>query len=321
MLFPIETLNGAGTPTGLLWRWGKAEPLQGTSNGCFDLCPTVAGTPSDEIALGATSAVETMDVPGVGRWVITTFGGVRFYHAFGLQAEDVTAAPRVQMDAVFGKMEKLLAVAKLLPTQIARTWLYVDQIDDTYEPLNQARDTFFKRVGIYDKALPASTGIGCPNTSGSVFQAGVLAVAPMDGSQPEVVWEEAASPLQGPATDYRKSFSRATAVETTEGTVLYVSGTASIAPTGETIYLDDIEGQIKRTMEVVHGILGARAMDWAHTTRAIAYLKYPEYIPVWQAWLKSEGLPEDFAQVMIADVCRSGLLFELELDAFRASHT
>ena len=48
---------------------------------------------------------------------------------------------------------------------------------------------------------------------------------------------------------------------------------------------------------------------------AIAYIKRPEYRPLWQRWLAAHNLPPNLAQEIIADVCRDDLLFEIELDA------
>ena len=58
-------------------------------------------------------------------------------------------------------------------------------------------------------------------------------------------------------------------------------------------------------------------MSVGDVTRAIVYLKRPEYRAAWQAWLARQGLPPTFATVMDAEVCRPDWLFEVELDACR----
>ncbi len=321
MLLPIEQLPKDALPC-MSWGWGTQDEVAqmkaaAKSVSGFWLRPTFDGLPAVHVDVGSTTVQETMEVEGAGTWVITHVGGLHFYQAFDLKCDDVTADPVTQINVIFDKMEKMLKAANIAPTQLARTWFYLDKVTSWYKEFNLARDAFFKRIGIYDLTHPASTGIGCPNVYGAAAVAGLLAVVPTNPEQPSILWEEAESPLQGPAPDYKSSFSRAAAVETEEGCHLYVSGTASIAPTGETQYLDDIEGQIARTMEVVEGILKARGMTWEHTTRAIAYIKEPSFLNAWQAWLKTHHLSENFASVLVADICRDDLLFELELDALK----
>jgi hypothetical protein len=65
----------------------------------------------------------------------------------------------------------------------------------------------------------------------------------------------------------------------------------------------------------VKAILETRNMTFTDSVRAIAYIKRPEDRPAWQRWLEANNLPADYAQEIIADVCRDDLLFELELDA------
>ena len=100
------------------------------------------------------------------------------------------------------------------------------------------------------------------------------------------------------------------------GRQLFISGTASIKPdSSEVAYVGDIVRQIDLTMEVVHAILRSRAYDWRDTSRAIVYLKKPEFRAAWRAWLAAHGLPETFAAETVCDVCRDEWLFEIELDA------
>ena len=60
-------------------------------------------------------------------------------------------------------------------------------------------------------------------------------------------------------------------------------------------------------------------MSARDVTRAIVYLKEPSYHEPWQDWLRSKGLPSDFATELVAEVCRPEWLFEVELDSFARS--
>lgn len=230
----------------------------------------------------------------------------------GITPDDLTASREVQAKSVFENMAKLLEKAGYSFHDVVRTWLYLDQLLEWYDVLNRVRDAFFEAQGVFGGFVPASTGIGCANSLGAAMIAGAIAMRPKDERATKAMLD---SPLQCSALDYRSSFSRAAEIVTPVSRTVFVSGTASIAPGGETIHVGDMAKQVALTMDVVKAILETRNMGFEHSVRAIAYIKRPEDRPVWQQWLKENGLPADFAQEVIADVCRDDLLFELELDA------
>ena len=126
------------------------------------------------------------------------------------------------------------------------------------------------------------------------------------------------SPLQGSSYSYGSAFSRAVTLTTPAGVTLHISGTASIAPDGETEHLDDVNAQITRTMEVVEAILREAGMDWSHAVRGIAYFNDAANLHLWEPVRAAYQLPEAMAVVVHADICRTDLLFELELEARRS---
>jgi enamine deaminase RidA (YjgF/YER057c/UK114 family) len=97
---------------------------------------------------------------------------------------------------------------------------------------------------------------------------------------------------------------------------LLVSGTASIAPGGQTMWPEDVRQQIVLTMEVVEAILESRGFGFSDITRATAYFKHRADIPAfadWRAGRELRSLPFVAAQ---CGICRDDLLFELEADAW-----
>lgn len=195
---------------------------------------------------------------------------------------------------------------------VVRTWYYLDGILDWYNDFNRARTEFFKKHDVFSLRMPASTGIGIANASGKLVLAKVHALRPKtDDCKVRV----AASPLQGCAYAYGSAFSRALELGSPEGRTLHVSGTASIAPSGETEFLDDVDAQIQRTLDVVAAILHAANMDWPDAVRGIAYFRDAKDMVLWQAARERLGLPPCVEIVVHADVCRDDLLFELELEA------
>ncbi len=232
----------------------------------------------------------------------------------GVGPTDITASRREQTASTFANLHAALKSEGFGFHDVIRTWFYLDNILDWYDEFNRVRDTFFEHWNIFGSGfVPASTGIGSANMTGSAILAGALVMRPKAGAT--ISRQEVESPLQCSALDYRSSFSRAAEIGLPGGRLILISGTASIEPAGATAHVEDCEKQIGLTMEVVSAILESRGMSLRDTVRAIAYIKRPEDRALWQAWLKAHDLPADFAQEIIADVCRDDLLFELELDA------
>lgn len=198
---------------------------------------------------------------------------------------------------------------------VQRTWYYLDGILAWYDDFNRTRTAFFNEHDVFSRLMPASTGIGIANSTGLLPLAKVHAAR---AKSPRFEVRVAESPLQGSAYAYGSAFSRAVTITTPAGTTLHISGTASIAPGGETEHLDDVQAQITRTMEVVEAILRHAGMDWSHAVRGIAYFHDAADLPLWEPVRRAYQLPEHMAVVVHADVCRHDLLFELELEAWRA---
>jgi enamine deaminase RidA (YjgF/YER057c/UK114 family) len=232
----------------------------------------------------------------------------------GILPPDLTVSREAQTTAVFEGIEDALKDADMTFDNVARTWLYMDNILEWYDPFNRARDAFFRSRKVYDGLVPASTGIGTANLYGAAFTACAIAVKPKTDSTYVIPVE---SPLQCAALDYGSSFARAVEIGTSEYRTLLISGTASIEPGGATAFVDDVEKQIQLTMDVVEGILKSRGMDWSDAIRVIMYLKKPEYLDVWNGWLKKNNLINLPLINIEADVCRDNLLVELEMDAVK----
>lgn len=231
----------------------------------------------------------------------------------GVLPADLAAARGAQASSVFLEMEALLAEAGMTFANVVRTWLYIDRVCEWYGEFNAARTAFFESRGVFDTFLPASTGIGSANLDGAAITAGAVAVKPKDG---RVKAEIVESPLQAPAMAYRSSFSRAAEIQWPDQRLLLVSGTASIAPDSHDVaFVGDISKQIDCTMTAVHAILKSRGCGWGDVSRAVVYLKEPDFVYAWRSWLAAYGLREDFAIETVCDVCRDEWLFEIELDA------
>ena len=226
-------------------------------------------------------------------------------HCFlgGLLPGDPGATRGDQTQDVFAAIEEVLTLAGMDFKHVVRTWFYNEKILEWYPEFNGVRTEFFQRHAI--RRMPASTGIGAPNPAGTALVAKALAVRPGDG---EI--RICRSPLQCDAFAYGSAFSRALEVSDSCSRTLYISGTASIDPGGQSALQGDAAGQIALTMEVVRAIIDEAGMKLEDTTRAIAYFRDPAHVPLWVRFCPP-GLP---SVSLGCHVCRDDLLFEIELD-------
>lgn len=222
-----------------------------------------------------------------------------------------------QVTALFEEMERILMSQGMTFAQVVRTWFYNDDINGWYAEFNAARTRFFESRKVFETFLPASTGIGHANPFGAALTSGFFAMRPKDPSAGAVIVK---SPLQTDAMTYRSSFSRAAETHSASGRRLFVSGTAAILPGScEVAYPDDPDRQVACALRAVLAIVESRGMTIRDVTRAIAYVKTPAAREAWRRWREANGLPDGFATVMSADVCRPDWLFEIELDAFKGA--
>lgn len=230
----------------------------------------------------------------------------------GLLPTELQADRSAQTRTCFEQMETALKTVGMDFSHVVRTWLFLDNLLDWYGEFNAARTAFFQARGVFGRLIPASTGIGAGNPLGAALAAGALAIRPKHNG---VSIREVASPLQGPATAYRSSFSRAVEVDFPDRRLLIISGTASIAPAGQSLYAGDVGQQIQHTLDVVAAILKSRGMGWEHTARAVGYFQNFHDLPLFEACCRARHMPPLPLAPAHATVCRRDLLFELELDA------
>ena len=105
------------------------------------------------------------------------------------------------------------------------------------------------------------------------------------------------------------------------GRRLFISGTASIAPGGETLWPGDAPRQVAQTMQVVEAILRSRGFGFSDLTRATAYFKRRADARVFTEWCAARDLLSLPVVPACCDVCRDDLLFEFEADASRPGGT
>jgi len=265
--------------------------------------------------ISTLSGVNTTPIFDRGRIIGRSFEDpdAKYCWLGGVLPADPTAPRDVQAGQVLQTIHRALAEAGMHFRDVVRTWFYVDRILDGYGEFNRVRTAFFEQNGVI--SLPASTGIGAPNAAGAAVVAKVIAMLPKNSN---VEIKRIQSPLQCEASAYGSSFSRAMEVRDSSTRTLYVSGTASIEPAGRTVHAGNAAKQIETTMEVVCALIEEAGMVLTDTTRAIAYFRHSEHIPLWHDYCRKRQLLPLPIILIPSDICRDDLLFEIELDAARA---
>jgi enamine deaminase RidA (YjgF/YER057c/UK114 family) len=207
---------------------------------------------------------------------------------------------------MFAAAERLLLNGGFSFSDVMRTWIYFSAMERDYDGFNRARREFFQSRGV--RPIPASTGIGAglPTSEHSISLG--LYAARGDAISRSVM----TTPMLNEAPEYGSDFSRGMRVEESNRTALFVSGTASIDETGETVHLNDLEAQVDRMLQNVSTLLHRQGAGFADIVSAITYVKRPEDAPALQARLAQAGY-EGFPNVIVhAPVCRPELLCETE---------
>lgn len=232
----------------------------------------------------------------------------RRWEAGGLVAVSNLTAPGAggpgeQTAAVYAAL-----AARLDLKRCARTWLWLDRVNDWYGELNRARTACFRREGLIDGEralhLPASTGIGLAPPAGRIALEGL---APLAGT-PRLL---AAAGRQDSAFAYGSAFSRAAVIDGPLGRTVLVSGTASIDAAGRTVHPHRRAEQVAETVRCVTAVLAGLGAAPADIVQGVAYAVDQETAAAWRA----AGPPWPLATVL-ADVCRPDLAFEIEVAAW-----
>jgi enamine deaminase RidA (YjgF/YER057c/UK114 family) len=218
------------------------------------------------------------------------------------------------MNSLYERTEEALAKAGMQFSDVVRTWMFLDRLLEWYDDFNCLRTVFLEMHDIFNRVLPASTGVGVCNPFGSAVVADMLAIK---RKTDKISIREVASPRQCPATDYQSSFSRAVVIDSPRERAMLVSGTASIGAEGETLHVGDVRAQVEETLDVMEQLLGSQQFGWNDVTRGIAYFKHPADARIFDEVCARRGISTAPYALAQADICRHTLLFELELDATR----
>lgn len=231
-----------------------------------------------------------------------------YLYLANLISDDLEVSPQRQAANVFRKIRHVLDQEKWSVRDIIRTWFFNRNIIEWYDDFNQEREVFFENNGIKD-IYPASTCVGIKDELSVGMVANVLLVRPKNVN---VLVQDAPSPLQGPAYEYKSLFSRGKKISTSQYHKLYISGTASIDQNGRTLYVGNIRKQIAHTMNVIKNMLEVHQMTFANISNGIFYFKELSHKNIVKGCLEAFNIK---GELVCVDICRDDLLFEAEVSA------
>ncbi len=224
-----------------------------------------------------------------------------------------------QVRAILARAEGILRRNGASYKDVARTWFYLSGILDWYPEFNKARSEKYGEFGIMPGPgdtrllLPASTGIGANTASGAAASMDLLAVME-NGDMPSPV-RKMTNRKQLDAFRYGAAFSRGAVIEADDVKLIQVSGTAAIDEHGVSLYTGDIRAQINCTLDKIDSLLGQEGADLRNIAAATVFVKRPEYASIFWKMAADRGFADFPAICVVADVCREGLLFEIDAEA------
>ncbi|MDO8588502.1 MAG: RidA family protein [Armatimonadota bacterium] len=117
------------------------------------------------------------------------------------------------------------------------------------------------------------------------------------------------------------AFSRGIEVSLPGARLVYVSGTASVGPAGESLCMGDFDAQARRMFENVRAVLRSAGADWRDVVKVTVFLKdiaadYEAFNRVRCAYFDEIHLsPYPASTCVGARLCREELLVEMEATA------
>ena len=276
----------------------------------------VDGAAGDQLTLRLHSvsgaSVRTVELDAGARARVYSDAYADYCVVGNLLPEPAATTPVRQARSVFERLSQLLELGGCRISDLARTWFYLDRIWECYGEFNSVRESYYRAHGLFERGLPASTGVGAANPAGTALVASALGVRPR---HPEASFRVVPSPLQCSPMDYGSSFSRAVEFLLPGEKRLLVSGTASIARDGSSTGDSDLDAQVAHTMRSVHALLGEQGLTPASVIRAVAYFQRAQDADHWRRHAQLGALPLVATR---CDICRPELLFEIEVDAAKS---
>ncbi len=193
---------------------------------------------------------------------------------------------------------------------VVRTWIYVRDVDRNYQGMVEARRALFDAEGLTSAThYIASTGIeGRTGHPTRLVSMDAYAIAGLARAQVRYL---SAPRHLGPTNLYGVTFERATEVSYADRAHIYVSGTASIDPSGATLHIGDVARQTERAIENVEALLSDGGAGPDALQQLLVYLRDAADLPTVER-IVARRWPDSSPLYLWAPVCRPTWLVELE---------
>lgn len=259
--------------------------------------------------------------------------------AMNVQPNEHIPSLKIQSESAFSIMQSILTKEQFAMDQVVRQWNYiprlVEEVDDegktfqNYQIFNEIRQKYYS---YYKKknGYPAATGIGSSNgvvTISFIAVSDTLCECSYELSNPNQIdaYNYGQEVLIGdPLLELQKKtplFERGKVMCESEQSTFFISGTASILGQ-ETVYLDDVAGQTKQTIQNITSLMSPDATKGAaqiipmNLPKELAYLrvyiKDKSDFPIVRQICEKEYGANSFINYVEAEVCRTNLLVEIE---------
>ena len=239
-----------------------------------------------------------------------------YRHLWNASAHNLAKNSEYQTRLLFNEyVMQLMQEGCTLKDNCIRTWLFVNDIDNNYPGVVEARNRVFFVQGLTeDTHYIASTGIGGRQENAAVLtQMDNYAIA---GIKPEQVKHLYAPSRLNRTSDYGVSFERGTRVDYGDRRHVFISGTASINNKGQVVFPGDVLRQAERAWGNIEALLAEADCNFDNVMQMTVYLRdasdYELVKPFFEEHLK--GIPY---VIVGAHVCRPAWLIEMECMAMK----
>jgi len=247
--------------------------------------------------------------------VVFTHNG--YAHGFRSQMNDSSHGDSYsQTKAIFSQYIDWLKRARInLADNCLRTWIFVRDIDNNYSGMVKARNAVFASEDLTpDTHYIASTGIeGQTTITSALVMMDAYSIGGLDDGQ--ITYIKALEHLNH-THEYGVAFERGTAIDYGDRRHILISGTASINCSGEILYPNDIEKQTERGFDNIKALLREADTDMDNVNSMIVYLRDRADALFIENYL-SANYPDIPTILVLAAVCRSGWLIEIECTAIK----
>jgi enamine deaminase RidA (YjgF/YER057c/UK114 family) len=242
--------------------------------------------------------------------------GQRFTALSALSVPDAGSAPE-QAAAALRLAATALRQSGSGVQSIVRTWFWLRDILAWYAPFNAVRTDFYRGQevlppGEHPWRVPASTGVGIGAAGAGACALDLIAVD--SPARPAECFASIGN--QRCPVAYGSAFSRAVRAPSPAGETTFVSGTAAVDADGLTVDVGDPAAQIHATLDNVRAVLRDLSCRDEEVVQSVVYCKSAEVEREFHRTVPAYPWP---GIVVRGDICRSDLLFEVEVTACRGA--